>query len=299
MDTLLSTMKVYCEIIEAGQFNIAAKKLNLSKGSVSKQLARLETHLGSRLLNRTTRRLTPTEVGLLFYKQSKYILELVDEAEKTATSLSSEPRGILNITAPTSFGSRYLGSLLAAYQAQYPRVKVKLSLNDKQQDIVEHGYDLAIRIATLEDSSLIARRITTLNMVICASPAYLEKHGEPEIPADLKNHQCLLYSYSDTEKYWLLENLKGEEKNIQVSGPLHANNGDVLCDGMINGMGIALLPYFIIEQAVKEGSATIILPEWKSKPPELSLVYPSRIFLSAKVRCFIDMAVKHFEDLAL
>jgi len=291
----LNAMNLYCRIIETGQLSTAADQLNLSKGAVSKQLAKLETHLGGRLLNRTTRRLTPTEAGIAFYERAKLILESVEEAECEVTGLTAEPRGTLKINAPMSFGAFYLGSLLAEYQATYPQVDIDISLHDRQIDMVDEGYDLVLRIAALEDSSLIARKLAPCNIVICASTTYLEKHGKPDTPDDLKNHQCLLYTYNDSAKFWTLKNTAGVSKNFTVNGPLLANNGNLICDAMLNGMGIAILPTFIAGKAIREGKAKRILKEWKQQPTDISLLYPSSKHLSAKVRAFIDMAVEHFK----
>ena len=292
----LNAMNLYCRIIETGQLSTAADQLNLSKGAVSKQLAKLEAHLGGRLLNRTTRRLTPTEAGIAFYERAKLILESVEEAECVVTGLTAEPRGVLKINAPMSFGASYLGALLAEYQAKYPQVDIDISLHDRQVDIVDEGYDLVLRIAALEDSSLIARKLAPCHIVICASPEYLEKHGEPETPDDLKNHQCLLYTYNDSAKFWALQDAAGAIKNFTVNGPLLANNGNLICDAMLNGMGIAILPTFIAGEAIRNGKAITILNDWKQKTSDISLLYPSSKHLSAKVRTFVDMAVEHFKD---
>ena len=291
----LSAMQLYCHIVEAGQLSIAADQLNLSKGTVSKQLAKLEVHLGGRLLNRTTRRLTPTEAGIAFYERAKLILESVDEAECVVSGFTAEPRGTLKINAPMSFGARYLGRLLADYQNKYPLVNIDISLHDRQVDVIDEGYDLVLRIAALEDSSLIVRRLTPCRIVLCASPSYLEKHGEPKTPEELKKHQCLLYTYNDSSKYWTLQNSAAKKKQIPVNGPLLANNGDLICDAMIGGMGIASLPTFIVGNAIKTGDAKVILPEWKPESSDISLLYPSNKQLSAKVRAFIDMAVAHYK----
>ena len=283
MDTL-SAMKMYCHIIDAGQLSIAADKLNLSKGAVSKQLAKLETHLGGRLINRTSRRLTPTEAGMAFYERAKLILESVDEAECVVTGLTAEPRGTLKINAPMSFGFQYLGELLAKYQHQYPKVNIDISLHDRQIDLVEEGYDLALRIATLKDSSLIARKIAPSHLVMCASPDYLKKYGEPKKPSDLKKHQCLLYSYSQSLKNWSFEDKQGNIQHVKVNGSLTTNNGNLICDALINGMGIAALPTFIVGDAIRMGQARIILDEWRPQPEAISLLYPS-----SKHRCRGDI----------
>lgn len=291
-----NAMKLYCRIVETGQLSLAADDLNLSKGAVSKQLAKLEAHLGGRLLNRTTRRLTPTEAGLAYYERAKQILESVEEAECVVSGLSAEPRGTLKINAPMSFGARYLGKLLARYQQQYPQVDINIDLHDRQVDVVEEGYDLVLRIAALADSSLIARKLAPCRIVLCASPAYLKKHGEPKTPDELKDHQCLLYSYDESVKQWRFENAQGEKRTVPVSGPLLSNNGDLMCDAMVNGMGISWLPTFIANNALVAGQANIILPEWQPKPTDISLLYPSSKHLSAKVRAFVDLAVEHFKE---
>lgn len=297
MDTL-KAMKLYCYIVDAGQLSIAADQLNLSKGAVSKQLAKLETHLGGRLLNRTTRRLTPTEAGISFYERAKVILESVKEAECVVTGLTVEPSGTLKINAPMSFGFSHMGELLAKYQHKYPKVTIDITLHDRQIDLVEEGYDLALRIATLKDSSLIARRIAPCHIVMCAAPAYLEKHGEPQTPNDLKNHQCLLYAYSDSVKYWTFRSADGKKRQVPVHGSLTTNNGNLICDALVNGMGIAPLPTFIIGDAIRKGDAKIILDDWRPQVEDISLLYPSSKHLSAKVRAFVDMAVRYFKPLA-
>jgi DNA-binding transcriptional LysR family regulator len=297
MDTL-NAMKLYCHIVDAGQLSIAADQLNLSKGAVSKQLSKLETHLGGRLLNRTTRRLTPTEAGIAFYERAKLILESVNEAECVVTGLTAEPRGTLKINAPMSFGFHYLGELLAKYQNKYPKMKIDLTLHDRQIDLVEEGYDLALRIATLKDSSLIARRLAPCHLVMCASPEYLQKNGEPQKPNDLKKHQCLLYAYSDSVRSWGFEDKHGKKQQVTVDGSLYANNGNLICDALVNGMGIARLPTFIIGDSIRKGEAKIILDDWRPNPQNISLLYPSNRHLSAKVRTFVDMAVEHFRPAA-
>ncbi len=294
MDTL-KAMQLYCHIIDSGQLSIAADRLNLSKGAVSKQLTKLEAHLGGRLLNRTTRRLTPTEAGVAFYERAKLILESVDEAECVVTGLTAEPRGTLKINAPMSFGFQYLGELLAKYQQRYPKMEIDITLHDRQIDLIEEGYDLALRIATLKDSSLIARRLAPCHLVMCASPKYLQKYGEPKKPSDLKNHQCLLYAYSHSVKSWSFTNKQGKKQQVQVNGSLTTNNGNLICDALINGMGIAALPTFIVGDAIRAGQAKIILDDWRAKPEDISLLYPSSKHLSAKVRAFVDIAVQHFQ----
>lgn len=295
MDTL-NAMKLYCHIVEAGQLSLAADQLNLSKGAVSKQLAKLEAHLGGRLLNRTTRRLTLTEAGVAFYERSRQILKSVEEAECAVTGLTTEPNGTLKINAPMSFGFLQMGALLAKYQALYPKVSIDITLHDRQIDLIEEGYDLALRIAALKDSSLIARKLAPCHIVLCASPAYLKKSGEPVHPDDLKNHQCLLYSYSDSVKSWSFENRKGEKVQLPIKGTLITNNGNLICDAIIHDMGIAPLPTFIVGDAIRAGKIKIIMTDWHLQSEAISLLYPSSKHLSAKVRAFVDVAVAYFSS---
>ncbi len=291
----LNAMKLYCHIVEAGQLSIAADQLNLSKGAVSKQLAKLEAHLGGRLLNRTTRRLTTTEVGLAFYDRAKLILESVEEAECVVTGLTIEPRGTLKINAPMSFGFLHMGKLLAKYQQKYPKVTIDITLHDRQIDLIEEGYDLVLRIAMLKDSTLIARKLAPCHIVMCASPDYLEKHGTPQTPSDLKKHQCLLYTYSDSVRHWSFQNNNGDKKQVPITGALVTNNGNLIAGAVINGMGIAPLPTFIVGDAIRKGEIETILDDWQSPSEDISLLYPSSKHLSAKVRAFVDMAVEHFK----
>ena len=294
-----SAMRLYCRIIETGHLSAAADDLNLAKGTVSKQLAQLEAYLGGRLLNRTTRKLTPTEAGLVYYEKAKSILEAVEESECVISGLTHEPRGTLKITAPMSFGTLYLAPLLARYHQAFPQVEVKLSMYDRQVDPVEEGYDLVIRIAELLDSVLIARRLATCHRVICASPDYLALNGTPETPEALEDHACILYSYQRTSSgnRWDLINREGEKTRVAVSGPLSANNGELICDALINGMGIAYLPTFVVGDAIRSGRLQIILPDWRPKLIDISLLYASNKHLSAKVRTFVDFAVAQYQGL--
>lgn len=288
-------MRLYCKIVEVGQLSIAAEQLNLSNGAVSKQLSKLEAHLGGRLLSRTTRSLTPTEVGKAYYDRAKQILESVDEAECVVSGLTAEPSGTLKINAPMSFGFLHMAKLLAKYQEMYPKVTVDIDLHDRQIDLVEEGYDLALRIAKHKDSTLIARKLADCKIVMVASPEYLEKYGEPISPKDLKKHKCLMYTYHDSIKSWTLKNTEGIVQQISVTGSLVANNGNLICDALVNGMGIAILPTFIIGDEIRNGRAKIIMSDWNTSEADISLLYPSNKHLSAKVRAFVDLAADHFK----
>ena len=187
-----------------------------------------------------------------------------------------------------------MGKLLAEYQQKHPKVTIEITLHDHQIDLVEEGYDLTLRIATLKDSSLIVRRIAPCHRVVCASPNYLKQYGTPKTPNDLKKHQCLLYSNNESVKFWTFENPHGKKQQVLINGSLTTNNGGLICNAAINGMGIAVLPTFIAGDAIRKGELTIILDDYPLKSEDISLLFPSNKYLSAKVRAFIDLAVKHF-----
>lgn len=291
----LTSMRVFTSVVENSGFSAASEKLGLSRAAVSKHIAQLEMHLGGRLLNRTTRRMSLTGVGRVYYTSCKQILEDIDAAECVVSGLSNAPRGVLRINAPMSFGSRRIAPLLARFNTLYPAVEVDLSLNDRLVDVVEEGYDLVIRIAELADSNLIARRLAPSHQLLCASPGYLQAHGIPQHPQDLARHACLRYSYSRHTDEWLLQGPAGEQR-VRISGPLRSNNGDALCCAAEQGQGIALLPTFIAGDAIRAGRLQCVLPEYRPPVTGIHAIYPSSRHLSAKVRAFIDFLAGEIED---
>ena len=284
-------MHIFTAVVETRAFTQAADKLDISRAAVSKHVADLEAQLGGRLLNRTTRSVSLTEAGSAYYDRCRQILDDIDDAECLVNGLSSEPRGTLRINAPMSFGTRHFAPLVAGFCARNPRIDVDLTLNDRLIDMVDEGYDLLVRIAHPSDSSLVARRISNSQSVLAASPAYLDRAGRPEVPADLATHQCLRYSYAWSSQNWQLR--EGEKTfDVAVQGPLTANNGDVLCGAAIAGMGICRLPTFICGEALERGELELVLPGYTPPAEGIYLVYPSKRFLSAKVRQFIDFIVE-------
>ncbi len=283
----LTSMSVFVMVVDQASFSAAAEKLKLSRASVSKHIVALENCLGGRLLNRTTRRISLTEAGQAYYQRCKQILDDVVEAECVVTGFSSEPRGLLRVNAPMSFGTKQLAGIVATFCQMHPAIDVELSLNDRFIDVVEEGYDLVIRITQLKESSLIARRLAPCRRVLCASPDYLKLQGQPVEPADLEQHTCLHYAYFEGGTNWVL-NGPGGEHRVRIHPQLTANNGDVLYAAARQGLGIALLPTFIVGDAIRAGNLDVILPAYQ--PPEINIyaVYASRKHLSAKVRAFID-----------
>jgi DNA-binding transcriptional LysR family regulator len=289
----LTGMAIFARVVEAEGFSAAARQLGLSKSAVSKQVARLEDRLGARLLNRTTRRLSLTEVGAAFYERCARILAEAEAAERAVTRLQAEPRGTLRVNAPMSFGVRHVAPAIPAFVARYPDVSVDISLTDRLVDLVDEGYDLAIRIANLPDSSLVARRLAPARFVVCASPDYLARHGAPAQPRDLARHNCLTYSYAAVGDEWRLRGPDGEVR-VRVTGTVRANNGDVLRAAALGGLGIVVMPTFLVGDALRSGALASVLPDYRVRETAIHAVYPHGRHLSAKVRAFVDFLVERF-----
>lgn len=289
---LLSGMVIYAAVVEMGSFTSGAERLGMSKSSVSKAITRLEDRLGVRLFNRTTRKLAITEAGQEFYNRCQRILADVEDAELTLSSHQVSPKGVLRITAPLSFGVRHLSATLPDFMARYPDVQVELSLTDRTVDLLDEGFDLAVRIGQLADSSLIARRISPCRVALVASPAYLAARGTPETPAELTAHDCLIYTYTQQPRDWSFVG-EAETTQVKVSGPLAANNGDALHQAALAGLGIARVPTFICWQALASGELVELLPG-TSPSSSAYAVYPHNRHVSAKVRAFVDFLVERF-----
>lgn len=285
----LESMKAFVAVVEQGGFSKAARLLNKSTASITRQIQDLEAALGTRLLVRTTRRVHPTDTGEAYYLRSQRILEEIAEADAIAGEDTLRPRGRLRVNAPVSFGMRRLQTLVPSYLAAYPDVRLELQLNDRRVDLVEEGYDLVIRIGLLRDSSLIAKRVGTVRLVLCASPAYLETAPPLTRPADLQQHNCLCYSYWEHGRrdVWAFTG-PGGEASISVSGNCEINNGDLLTAAAEQGVGIVLQPDFLVGEALAEGRLIPLLPEWSAGVLGIHAVYPHRRHLSARVRTFID-----------
>lgn len=289
----LTNMSIFVEVVETGSFTATAENKGLSRAVVSKYVMQLEEHLGARLLNRTTRQLSLTEIGRIYYERCKFILAEIEEAEACASEASGNPRGRLSVNAPMSFGVLHLGPAIAAYCKRYPLVQMALDLNDRLVDVVAEGYDVVIRIAQLRDSSLIAREIAPCRRVLCASPDYLKTHGVPKVPQDLTLHRCLCYTNDPNENVWTLNGPQGTE-SVRVNGPVSANNGEILKSAAVEGLGIALEPTFIVGPDIKAGRLRLILTEYKVPGITINAIYPSRRHLSTKVRTFVDFLAGYF-----
>ncbi|WP_255989234.1 LysR family transcriptional regulator [Chitinolyticbacter albus] len=293
MDRLVA-MQVFAKVMEAGSFVRAAERLQISTTAASRLVADLENHLGTRLLNRTTRKLSPTESGFAYYERCQQILGDIEEAEAALSSATQRPRGTLRISAPLSLGIRHLSPLLAEYRQRYPDVALDLELADRAVDLVDEGFDLALRISPQLPGNLIARRLCPIRLVICASPDYLARHGMPSTPQDLVTHNCLAYTYASTGDDWTF-GIDGSEK-VKVKGNFRANNGDMLCAAAIAGEGIVRQPTFLIADALRSGEVIPLLAEHGQPELYAWAVYPSRRHVTAKVRSMIDFLVEAWGD---
>jgi DNA-binding transcriptional LysR family regulator len=288
----INVMQAFAAVVQEGSFSKAAERLNLSPQLVSKYVSQLEHHLQTRLLNRTTRRVSTTEAGLAYFERCLQVLIDIEEMENSLGALHQQPSGTLRISAPMSFGMHHLSKALVDFQKQYPLVEVDLQLTDRKIDIVEEGIDMALRIGELKSSSLIAKKIAPIRLVICASPDYLTSNGTPNNPGDLADHCFLRYSYTDNNAIFSQFNLKASE--IKFKSHFVANNGDVLVNAAIQGGGITIQPTFITGKPLSEGKLTTILQEYEPASLGLYVVYAHRHHLASKVRCFIDFISDYF-----
>ncbi|MBF0374852.1 MAG: LysR family transcriptional regulator [Alphaproteobacteria bacterium] len=289
----LTSMEVFARVVEAHGFSAAARELGISKSAVSKIVAQTEERLGARLLNRTTRRLSPTAAGTAFYERCLRVMAEAEEAELAVTSLQAEPRGVLKLNAPMSFGILHLAPALPDFMARFPDVTVDLTLNDRMVDLVDEGFDLAVRIARLTDSSLVARRLAPSRRVWCASPEYFGRHGTPARPADLAGHDCLIYTYTTSGDEWRWRGPAGEG-SVRLKGSLRANNGQVLHAALLAGRGIAPMPTFMVGPDLRAGRLQAVLTEYEEEGASVHAVWPSARLVSTKVRVFVDFLATRF-----
>ncbi|MCC6868552.1 MAG: LysR family transcriptional regulator [Burkholderiales bacterium] len=284
----------FIKVVEAGSFVGAAERLAVSVSSVSRVVADLEAHLGTRLLNRTTRRLSLTEAGRRFHEHGVQLLADLDEAEASASAEAMVPRGTLRVTCGTTFGNAHLATAIAAFMAKYPEVRFDVELSDRMSDLVDEGFDVAVRIGGSPASNLVGRRVGSTALVCCAAPSYLAVHGEPGVPDDLAQHRCLLYQYAAQRDVWTFTDAKGETARVRVSGPLVADNGSFLAALAREGAGIACEPDFVVGPDVRAGRLVPILRTFQPPSAPIHVVYPSRRHLSAKVRVFAQFLVERF-----
>ncbi len=289
----LTSMRAFVQVVQRRGFAAAAREMHLSRSVVSKYVMDLEQELGVQLLARTTRTVTPTENGQAYYERCVAILSELEEADRAVASLHAEPRGLLRVNAPMSFGTLHLGRAVADFMAKYPELQIQLILSDQLIDPVQEGFDVTLRIADLAPSSMIARKIAPALRVICAAPAYLKRRGTPKHPNELSAHDCLSYGHLATGTQWKLTGPDGDHW-IRIPWTLCTNNAEVLRDAAVAARGIALLPTFIAGADLQSGRLRTILTEYKAPEIAICAIYPETRHLSVKVRVFIDFLVERF-----
>lgn len=293
MIDMMKAMQAFVSVVDKGNFVSAAEMLNTSTAAISRQISGLESHLGARLLNRTTRRLSLTDAGQEFYSRSQSILSDLAEAESIVGQQVVQPKGTLRISAPLSYGVHELARILTGFRKRYPELLLDIDLSDRVVDLANEGIDVALRISRSLGSQLIARKLHDIPMIVCASPAYLKQHGHPQTPEDLTEHEILNYSYLATGDNWSFVNSNGEEAHIRLHPKVHATNGDVLKTLALADGGIIIQPDFIVGKELANGTLKALLPEWTMGTFSLYAVYLSRKHLSAKVRAFIDYMAEY------
>ncbi len=280
------SIRAFIQVVDARGFAAAARQMGMTRSAVNKLVQNLEVDLGAQLLRRSTRKVSVTETGLVFYERCVQVLADLEEAEQEVSQLQAEPRGTLKINAPMSFGTLHLAPALAEFMACYPRLRVQLMLNDRFVDPLEEGFDITIRIAEIAPSaSLKVHPLLPAPRVLCAAPDYLQQQGSPTHPSDLRHHSCLHYDYLATGGVWRLQGPDGDQ-TVRVEGVLCSNNAEVLKVAAMQGLGIAMIPTFIAQQELAQGKLQIVLPAYH--PPEIwvCMIYPPSRHLSIKIRLF-------------
>jgi DNA-binding transcriptional LysR family regulator len=283
----IQEMSSFVAVVEAGSFVGAAQTTGLSKAAVSRHVGELEQRLGVRLLQRTTRRLSLTDEGRLFFDRAKELLEAIDEAESELTLRSGEARGVIRVNAPLTFGALHLAPLWGPFADANPKVSLDITLSDRVVDLVDEGYDLAIRISSLPDSTLVTRKLASTRMVLCASPEYLQRHGAPVHPQELTQHAVISYTHWSTRDEWHFTGPEGP-MNVRIASRIHTNNGDTCRRAALAHHGVILQPDFIVGEDLRRGELVEIMPAYRSVELGIHAVYPSRKHLPLKTRRLID-----------
>jgi DNA-binding transcriptional LysR family regulator len=291
----LRALEVFVEVVRREGFARAAEALDTSPANVTRYIGELEAHLGTRLLNRSSRKMSLTSSGEALYERAKSILDDVAEAEAIVSAATLRPHGLLRINAPLSFGVLQLAPLWPLFHQQYPEVQLEVALIDRVVDIVDEGYDVAIRISGAGSGTHVARKLAICRNIVCASPDYLRRFGAPATPAELQQHQCIGYSYAATADQWQLLDAAGAAHAVKVRCVMHTNNGDTARAAALGGMGIICQPTFLVGADVRAGRLLTVLPDYRIADIDVLAVYPSRRHLSAKVRVLIDFLAQHFQ----
>jgi DNA-binding transcriptional LysR family regulator len=293
----LSDLLIFTRVVKEGSLAAAGRELGFSSAVVSKRLQRLEEGIGVRLINRSTRKLSLTDEGKLYCEYCIRILAELDEAETLIAGGSREPSGTLRVTVPAAFGRQHIAPLVPEFLSRYPKVRLSLHLSDQRVDLIEEGYDLAVRIGELRDSNLIVRQLGVDRRVLVASPAYIAQHGEPNHPEDLRSHNALLFANPGPLDFWNFIDAQGKEHWVKVSGNFETNNCDALRAIILAGLGVALRPLWDVWQDIRMGRMVALLPDHTHPSFPIQALYPNRRYLSQKVRAFIDMLCERFGNI--
>ena len=289
-----ASMRAFTRVVENGSFAGAAREMGLTRSAVNKLVVNLEKDLGAQLLQRTTRQVSPTAMGLAYYDRCRNILAEVEAADLAVAQLQAEPKGLLRANAPMSFGMSHLAPVLAEFMGRYPELQVQLHLSDRFVDPIEEGFDLTFRItAAIETGTLAVQKLAPIRRVICASPDYLQRFGMPARPQDLGDRPCLQYGLLSQGNRWKLFGPDGEHA-IAIQPRLWANNGEVLREAALQGLGITLLPTFIIGDCLAAGQLQVVLPAYSPSGLAAYAIYPPNRFLSTKVRLLVDFLAERF-----
>ncbi|WP_428648547.1 LysR family transcriptional regulator [Roseibium sp.] len=289
----ITRMRCFIQVVDSKGFSAAAREMGRSKALVSKYVGELEDELGVRLLNRTTRQVSLTEVGQVYYKEAVEILQRIDDLQASVQSSHKEVRGRLRVSAPRSMGDDMLNEAMVEFLVKYPEIVLDLRLEDRFVDLVEEGFDLAVRVTQLDDSSLIARKIATFSTVVCATPEVIEKYGEPKVPADLVSRPCVIDTNYRFKQNWAFS-VDGERVSVAVKGPLEVNSAAAAREAGLRGLGFVRTPLFFVYHDIRKGNLKAVLEPYSESQLGIHAVYPHRRHLSAKVRALVDFLVEWF-----
>jgi len=292
----LTEMEAFATVVDQGGFTDAARKMGISKSAVSKHVSSLEARLGARLLNRTTRRVSPTEIGLVYYDRARRVLNDAGEADSIVTAMQSAPSGVLRMSVATDFGVSLLSPVLDEFLDEFPDISVNMVLKNRYVELISEGFDMAIRIGEMEDSSLRARKVSQTTQRLIASPKYFQQHGRPTRIDDLNDHRLLHFSNQSSANVWKIAAPSGEVRQVRGTGWLTVNDGQSLLNAAVKGMGIAYLPSFLYHDAMAQGLVEDVIPELPMTTLGIYAVYPPGRFTQPKVRAFIDFLVERFAN---
>lgn len=281
----------FVAVAETESFTSAANKLDTSVAQVSRKVSALENRLATKLLNRTTRRVSVTEAGQLYYQHCRQVIDGLEQAERVITNMQSVPQGKLKVTAPVTYGEQRIAPLLNQFMTLYPQLELQLVLTNQKLDLIEQGVDLAIRLGRLDDSSMMAKRLASRQLYVCAAPSYLKDYGEPHTLSELSQHNCLLGSMD----YWRFREA-GKERNVRVQGNIRCNSGSALTDAALKGLGVVQLPDYYVEEYIESGELVELLPLYREEQEGIWALYPHNRHLSTKVRSLVDFLREQFDS---